>query len=59
MDDIQLMQISYSTDHLFKVATSFILFDFGLLDDIVEKLTLLYVLHDKKKVSGSLDDLDK
>ena len=59
MDDIQLMQISYSTDHLFEVLTSFILFDFGLLDDVVEKFALLNVLHDKKKVPGSLDDLDK
>ena len=59
MYDIELMQISYSTDHLFKVTTSFIFLNFRFLDNIIEQLAFLNILHDEKKVSGSLNDLNR
>lgn len=57
MDDIELVQIGYSADNLLKVAASLCLLDFGVFDDIVKKLSILYVFHHEEQVSRRLDDL--
>lgn len=57
MHDIQLMEIRYSTDHLFEIPTGLILIDFGLFHDIIKQLSFLNIFHNKEEMPGCLDYL--
>lgn len=58
VNNVQLMQVSYTTDHLFKIPASFIFLNFGFLNDVIKQFSFLNVLHDKKKMPRSLNDLN-
>jgi hypothetical protein len=57
MDDVQLMQVSDSTDHLLEISAGFVLLNFGFLYDVVEEFALFDVLHDQEEVTRGLNDL--
>lgn len=57
MDDVEAVQVGDPTDDLLEVLAGLELIDFGALDDVVEQLPLLNVLHDKEQVPTRLDYL--
>ena len=57
MNNIQLMQISDSTYHLFKISTCFIFLNFRLFYNIIKEFPFLNVLHNKKQMSWCLNNL--
>ena len=63
MNDIQLMNVLNTTNDLLEYFTSFRLRDSAImkallfaLNDIIEELSALHVLHDEKQLLWSLDD---
>ena len=59
MNDSKFMNILDSTNDLFENFTSLVLIHSFPADNIIKKLSFLHVLHDKKEVFRSLDDLIK
>ncbi len=57
MNDVQLMQVSDSTDHLLEVLAGFVFLNFVFLYDVIEEFALFDVLHDQEKVARGLNDL--
>ena len=57
MNDIESMQVSDSTQNLFKKSASLLLLNLVLLDDKVKKLAVLNIFHDQKQVTRCFDDL--
>lgn len=57
MDDIEAMEVCDSTDDLLEISTGFLLVDFGVLNNIVKQLAVLYVLHDEEEMAAGFDDL--
>lgn len=56
MDNIEAMQICNPTDYLFEIPTSLFLLYFGVLNNIVEKLSVFNILHHQEKMSTGLDN---
>ena len=59
MHNTQLVKIGHSADNVLKEPASLQFFQFGLLDNIVKELPLLNVLHDKKQMPRSFDNLTR
>ena len=57
MNNTELMKICNTANYIFEESTSLDLLQFGLFYDIIEKLSFFNVLHNKKEVSWSFDNL--
>jgi hypothetical protein len=53
------VEVGHPADDVLEEAAGLLLFEFGLLDDVVEELAALDVLHDEEEVAGGLDDLPR
>lgn len=56
MNNIKPVKISNSTDNLFKIFACLFLVNFCILDDVVEELAILDILHNQKQMPTSLDN---
>lgn len=56
MDNVELVDVLYSTDNLLKDSASLFLIEPFLFNDVVEEFSVLHVLHDEEKLFRSLYD---
>ena len=59
MNDTQLMYILDPADDVLEEPAGFLLLQFSLLDNVIEELSLLHILHNQKEVLWGLYDLNK
>ena len=57
MNDIQLVNILHTTNNLLEHPTCLVFGNLFHLDDVVEQLTVLHVLHHEEQLFGCLDYL--
>jgi hypothetical protein len=56
MNNVQLMEVRYATNDMLEEATSLEFIYFVAIDDVIEQLALLNVLHDEEEVLRSLNN---
>lgn len=56
MNNVEFVEVGDSTDNMFEVFAGSRLLYFGMFNDVIEKLAVLYVLHNQKQMAGGLYD---